>query len=152
MFALLAHWQETRNKRRNLTNKELPLNAHAELHHIYKSLTTLDLKLVRNWCLCCSTPTPSGFVVRALANMEKVSFGASGATGYEAGPKDRPAVVVLQEWWGKHGRTSALTIALGNLYLVLFLTHHGVVSRGLQTCHYNPVLCLIHVFHTHTMA
>eukprot|EP00882_Tetradesmus_deserticola_P021447 GHRQ01023218.1.p2 GENE.GHRQ01023218.1~~GHRQ01023218.1.p2 ORF type:complete len:135 (+),score=34.43 GHRQ01023218.1:410-814(+) len=32
--------------------------------------------------------------------MEKVSFGSSGAVGHEAGPKDSPAVVVLQEWWG----------------------------------------------------
>lgn len=32
--------------------------------------------------------------------MEKVSFGTSCATGYEAGPKGSPAVVVLQEWWG----------------------------------------------------
>jgi hypothetical protein len=32
--------------------------------------------------------------------MESVSFGSS-ATGYEAGPKSSPAVVVLQEWWGE---------------------------------------------------
>ena len=31
--------------------------------------------------------------------MEKITFG-DGLPGYEAGPKDAPGVVVLQEWWG----------------------------------------------------
>lgn len=43
----------------------------------------------------------AGLSARASAAMEKVSFGTSGATGYEAGPKGNPAVVVLQEWWGE---------------------------------------------------
>lgn len=33
--------------------------------------------------------------------MQKVSFGASGLPGYEVGPKNSPAVIVLQEWWGE---------------------------------------------------
>jgi dienelactone hydrolase len=32
--------------------------------------------------------------------MEKITFGAD-LPGYEAGPKAGPAVIVLQEWWGK---------------------------------------------------
>jgi hypothetical protein len=34
------------------------------------------------------------------ATMDKITFG-SDLPGYEAGPKEGPAVVVLQEWWGK---------------------------------------------------
>lgn len=32
--------------------------------------------------------------------MEKITFGTD-LPGYEAGPKAGPAVIVLQEWWGK---------------------------------------------------
>jgi hypothetical protein len=34
------------------------------------------------------------------ATMDKITFGAD-LPGYEAGPKEGPAVVVLQEWWGE---------------------------------------------------
>ncbi|GBF90985.1 carboxymethylenebutenolidase [Raphidocelis subcapitata] len=36
----------------------------------------------------------------AAAAMDKVEFGPSKLPGYEAGPKDAPGVIVLQEWWG----------------------------------------------------
>lgn len=35
---------------------------------------------------------------RMSASLEKISF--DGIPGFVGGPKDRPAVIVLQEWWG----------------------------------------------------
>lgn len=56
-----------------------------------------------------SRATFSGLAIRAAAAMEKVDFGSG--YGYEVGSKDKPAVVVIQEWWGKHSHTADTTIS-----------------------------------------
>eukprot|EP00882_Tetradesmus_deserticola_P011083 GHRQ01011718.1.p1 GENE.GHRQ01011718.1~~GHRQ01011718.1.p1 ORF type:complete len:281 (+),score=86.17 GHRQ01011718.1:216-1058(+) len=65
--------------------------------HTYRYRHHWNYSAQRSVCTCicriCATENVS-------FTMEKVSFGSSGAVGYEAGPKDSPAVVVLQEWWG----------------------------------------------------
>lgn len=52
--------------------------------------------------------------------MEKINFGES-VPGYIGGPKGRPAVIVLQEWWGvtEEIKRQALRISKEGNYRVL---------------------------------
>lgn len=81
---------------------------------------TADHSHLHPWCNPLnpsSAPTPSPCLLRTAAAavaaavgvrvscaagaMDKITFGAAGLPGYETGPKNGPAIIVLQEWWGE---------------------------------------------------
>jgi hypothetical protein len=69
--------------------------------------------------------------------MDKVSFGAAGLPGFEAGPKTAPAVVVLQEWWGVTDiiKDQALMISkVGPCCMGVAGTRPLLLSRGEGGC------------------
>lgn len=64
-------------------------------------LNSARLSTARAFTRHSSTATLRRFLAAAprAAAMDKITFG-EGLPGYEAGPKDAPGLVVLQEWWG----------------------------------------------------